>query len=349
MTDATMSLPARFASEQELEDFLSTPNADLIADLAALDGDVMILGAAGKMGPSMALLAQRAVAEGGLRKRIIAVSRFSTPGSAEALQRAGVETISADLIDAAALRRLPDAPNIVFMVGHKFGATGQEPLTWAINSFLPGLVTQRFPGSRMVAFSSGNIYPFVPTASGGCMEETAPAPVGEYAQSVLGRERIMQHFAQQLGIDLAIYRLNYAVEMRYGVLLDVATKVAHGEPVDLTMGYANVIWQGDANAYALRCLKLATRPPLVLNITGPETISVRQLAERFGRLLGREPILQGTEAPTALLNNAQRAHALLGYPRVPLGAVIGWVADWVKSGGATLGKPTKFQVRDGRF
>ncbi len=343
------SLPSHFASVKALDEFLSRPTPEVIAALHALDGDLMILGAGGKMGPSLAVLARRVCDEAGIRKRIIGVSRFGSPQARELLDRAGVETIACDLLDDAALAGLPDAPNIVTMAGMKFGATGREPQTWAMNAFLPGMVARRFQRSRFVLFSSGNVYPFSPVNAGGCTEETPPAPVGEYAMSVLGRERVFEHFTGQFGTPGVIFRLNYAVEMRYGVLLDVAQKVWAGEPVDLTMGHVNVIWQGDANALALRALAAAETPPRVLNVTGPETLSIRALAEQFGQILGRLPLLVGSEAPNALLNNAGLAHKLFGRPRIPAGQIIEWVADWVRRGGPTLGKPTKFQARDGRF
>ncbi len=341
--------PAGFDRVQELEEFMSRPTPEVIEALSALDGDLIILGVGGKMGPTLAMLARRSLDQAGVNKQVIGVSRFSTPGLAERLREAGVETISCDLMNPDALAALPEARNVIYMVGFKFGATGHESLTWAMNSFLPGMVARKFRHSRIVLFSSGNVYPLVPVLQGGCTEETPPSPVGEYAQSVLGRERIFTHFARQFDIPALIFRLNYAVEMRYGVLLDIAQKVWAGEPIDLSMGHCNVIWQGDANAYALRALTLAESPPRVLNITGPETVSVRRVALRFGELLGKEPLLMGEEQDTALLSDATQAHALLGYPKVPLGRIIEWVAHWVRSAGPTLNKPTKFQVRDGRF
>jgi nucleoside-diphosphate-sugar epimerase len=248
-----------------------------------------------------------------------------------------------------ALESLPDVPNIVYMVGHKFGTTGQEALTWALNAYLPGKVAERFCRSRIVVFSSGNVYPLTPVALGGSTESTVPGPVGEYAQSVLGRERIFEFFARQYEVPSVLFRLNYAVEMRYGVLLDVARKVWIGEPIDLSMGHVNVIWQGDANAFALRALCLTEVPPRVLNVTGPETVSVRALAKRFGELLDRRPVLVGAEQSEALLSNAGQAFRAFGYPSVALEQMIEWVAHWVIDGGMVLGKPTKYGVRDGKF
>jgi nucleoside-diphosphate-sugar epimerase len=280
---------------------------------------------------------------------VIGVARFSDPSVRDRLDRAGVETLSSDLMAEGALEALPDAPNVIYMVGHKFGTTGQEALTWALNAFLPGRVAQRYRRSRIVVFSSGNVYPLTPVSMGGPTEATPPGPVGEYAQSVLGRERIFEYYARQFEIPSVLFRLNYAVEMRYGVLLDVARKVWTGEPIDVSMGHVNVIWQGDANAYALRALDLAEVPPRALNVTGPELVSVRALAQRFGELLGRSPILSGHEQEDALLSNAGQAFRLLGYPGVALDQVIEWVAQWVVDGGPVLGKPTKYSVRDGRF
>ena len=338
-----------FASVETLEAFLSRPSPALVADVAGLDGDIMVMGAGGKMGPTLALLAQCAMEASGSGHRVIAVSRFSEPGLGERLRSAGIETIACDLVAPGALASLPLAPNVVFMVGMKFGATGQEPRTWAINSFLPGLVAERFQDSRMVAFSSGNVYPLAPVAYGGSVEETPPAPIGEYAQSVLGRERVLQFFAEQHKTPLLLFRLNYAVEMRYGVLVDIAQRVACAQPIDISMGHVNVIWQGDANTYALRALRLADVPSRILNVTGPETLSVRQIAQSFGRLLGKQPILEGVEQADALLSNAQAAHGLLGYPNVSVDQAIRWTADWIEAGLPTLDKPTKYQVRTGKF
>ena len=339
-------------TEAELDDLLSTPTPALIDDLAALRGDIVILGVGGKMGPTLARQARRAAdaadsGRGG--RRIIGVSRFSTPGLPAQLHDWGVETASADLLDPQQVASLPDAPNVVFMAGRKFGSTGGEALTWAMNAYVPALVAERYRDARIAVFSSGNVYPLMPLASGGATEATEPAPVGEYAQSVLGRERVFEHFARQHGTRVSILRLNYAIDLRYGVLLDVADHVWRGEPVDVTMGHANVIWQGDANAVALRSLTAAASPPEVLNLTGPETVSVRWLAQRFGDLLDRQPQVIGQEAPTALLNNAARCYSRFGYPTVPLDQMVQWIADWVRREGATLGKPTHFQEREGKF
>ncbi len=338
-------------NEAELDERLSRPAPELTRDLAALEGDLVILGAGGKMGPSLAMLARRGfdAADGGRRRRVIAVSRFTSGGVREPLEAVGIETIAADLLDPAAVEALPPAPNVIFMAGRKFGSTGDEALTWAMNAYMPALVAQRYRGARIAVFSSGNVYPLVPILSGGATEATPPEPVGEYAQSVLARERVFEHFARTQGTRVVLLRLNYAIDLRYGVLLDVAQRVAAGEPVDVTMGHVNVIWQGDANAIALRALRLAASPPAVLNVTGPEIVSIRWLARRFAALLGAEARISGTEAPTALLSNAARCHGLFGYPSVPLEQMIEWVAGWVRQGAPTLGKPTHFEERSGRF
>lgn len=331
---------------EELEDRLSEPTPAVVAALDALDGNLMILGAAGKMGPTLARMAKRAV---GKSRRVIAVSRFSDPTTRTSLDQHGVETLSADLLDVDALLALPDVDNIVFMAGMKFGATGNEPLTWAMNSFLPGLVCQRFTTSRIAAFSTGNVYPLTPLHQGGSIESDPPGPVGEYAQSCLGRERIFQYFAQSYDTPVSLLRLNYAVELRYGVLCDIARKVWESTPISVAMAAVNVVWQGDANAWALQSLAHASSPASIFNLAGPEQLSVRRIATQLGMLLGKEPLFEGEEVPHALLSNAQKAHCTFGYPTVPIEQILEWTAEWVKNGGPTLGKPTKFEVRDGKF
>ncbi|MCS7315620.1 MAG: NAD(P)-dependent oxidoreductase [Bryobacterales bacterium] len=336
-------------TEEELEERLSRPNPADVEFMRRLEGDLLILGVAGKMGPSLARRARRAADEAGVRMRVVGVARFSNPRVREELEAAGVETIGADLLDDDQLRALPDFPNVIYMAARKFGTTGNECLTWALNTYLPGRVAERFRRSRIVAFSSGNVYPLVPVAQGGPTEATPPDPVGEYAQSVLGRERMFEYFSARYGTPVALLRLNYAIDLRYGVLVDIARRVYERRPVQLAMGMVNVIWQGDANSVALRALGLCETPPAVLNVTGPETVSVRSLARRFGERFGVEPIFEGTEAPTALLSDASRCHRLFGYPEVSLEQMIEWVADWIRSGGALWDKPTHFEVRDGKF
>jgi nucleoside-diphosphate-sugar epimerase len=333
-------------NEQELDELLSRPRDEDFAAMQALGGDLLILGAAGKMGPTLALRAQRAMKG---RHRVIAVARFTRPAVREQLNRAGIDTIAADMLEPGALAALPDAPNVIFMAAMKFGTTGAEHMTWALNTYLPGLVAERYARSRIVAFSSGNVYPLVPVESGGATEFTPVAPLGEYAQSVLGRERMFEYGSRRHGTPGVLLRLNYASELRYGVLLDIGNKVFNRRAVDLAMGLANVIWQGDANSACLRSFAHCQSPPLALNLTGPETVSVRYLAGEFGRRFGIEPLLEGTESPTALISNASRSIELFGYPTVSVATMIDWIAGWIQMGGATLGKPTHFETRDGRF
>ena len=337
------------SSEQQLEDLLSEPTAVDARAMEGMEGDLIILGVAGKMGPSLARRARRACELAKIEKRIIGVARFSEPGVREGLERAGIETVSADLLAPGALASLPDAPNVLYMAARKFGSTGAEHLTWAMNTLLPALVAERYPAARIAAFSTGNVYPLVLAANGGATEDICPAPVGEYAQSALGRERIFEFFSRQNQTLMVMLRLNYAIDLRYGVLLDIGQKVLERRPVDVTMGHVNVIWQGDANSIALRSFRLCQSPPAVLNITGPEIVPVRWIAQQFGQSLGIEPVFQGTEADTALLSNAARCHRLFGRPAVTVEQMIEWVADWIRMGGATLAKPTHYETRDGRF
>ncbi len=337
------------ASEQQLEEVLSEPSQADARAMAEMFGDLIILGVGGKMGPSLAKRAKRACERAKYPKRIFGVARFSDPVVRQDLDSAGIETISADLLAPGALAALPDAPNVLYMAARKFGSTGAEHLTWAMNTLLPALVADRYAASRIVAFSTGNVYPLVPVGQGGANEDMATGPVGEYAQSALGRERIFQFFSERNHTPVTLLRLNYAIDLRYGVLLDIGQKIFERRPIDVTMGHVNVIWQGDANSIALRSFGMAQSPPVVLNVTGPETVPVRWIARRFGERFGVEPILEGTEAPTALLSNAGRCHNLFGYPSVTLEQMIEWVADWIGLGGATLAKPTHFETRDGRF
>jgi nucleoside-diphosphate-sugar epimerase len=337
------------ANEQQLEDLLSEPTQADARAMAEMQGDLLILGVAGKMGPSLAKRARRASELAKMPRRIIGVARFSDPGVREDLANSDIETISADLLAPGALAALPDAPNVLYMAARKFGSTGAEHLTWAMNALLPALVADRYPTSRIVAFSTGNVYPFVPVGLGGATEDTPLGPVGEYAQSALGRERIFHFFSERNHTPVMLLRLNYAIDLRYGVLLDIGQKVFERRPIDLTMGHVNVIWQGDANSVSLRSFALAQSPPAVLNLTGPETVAVRWIARRFGEHFGVEPILEGKEAETALLSNAARCHKLFGYPSVTVEQMIEWVAGWIGMGGSTLAKPTHFEARDGRF
>ncbi|MEQ1899433.1 MAG: NAD(P)-dependent oxidoreductase [Devosia sp.] len=333
-------------SVAELEQKLSEPSAALIADMSRLDGDIVVLGAGGKLGPSLIRLALRAVARS---RKVIAVSRFGDASLSQSLSDAGAQIVSADITDEAALSALPDVKNVIFLVGSKFGSTGKEAETWYTNAYLPGRVAERYKSSRIVALSTGNVYPFTLIGSGGPTEDTPPGPVGEYAMSCLGRERVFTHFARKHDSGLALIRLNYAVEMRYGVLIDIARAVHAGTPVDVTMAAVNVIWQGYANEAILRSLHHASTAPFILNIAGPETLSVRQLAIAMGKILGKEPLFTGTEAANALLSNSAKCIELFGYPSVPLGQLVEWTARWIEAGLPLLGKPTGFQKRDGKF
>jgi nucleoside-diphosphate-sugar epimerase len=314
-----------------------------------MEGDLLVLGVGGKMGPGLAHMARRAFDRAGGRRRVIGVARFSSPDLEKQLQWRGVETIRCDLLDEAALQRLPDVANVLFLAGMKFGATGQESLTWAMNTHLPALVCRKFACSRIVAFSTGNVYGLVPANSGGSVETDAPAPVGEYAMSCLGRERIFEHFSRTGGTRVVLLRLNYACDLRYGVLVDLAQRILAGTPIDLGMSWFNTLWQGDANAMTLRCFEHAASPPLVLNLTGPELLNVCETGERLGELLGRRPIFAGAESPTALLSDARRAFGLFGPPEVTADELLRWVAEWLRQGQPTLNKPTHFEARDGKF
>ena len=336
-------------TEAELEELLSTPSEEDIAFLSKLEGDLIIVGVGGKIGPCLAQRAGRAAQASGAKIRIFGTDIHCEDLDADLMQAAGVEILCVNLLEPEDFATLPDAPNVIFMAGRKFGSTGQERLTWAMNVYVPALIAERYHNSRIVAFSSGNIYPFMPVITGGATEETAPSPLGDYAQSVLGRERMFEYFSARYGTPVTLLRLNYAIDLRYGVLVDIGSKVFEGRSVDVTAGAANVIWQGDVNSIALRSLAHCQSPPFILNVTGPETLSIRALAERFGEIFGKKPVLEGQEAPTALLNNAARCFRLFGYPSVAVDQMIEWTAQWIKMGGANLGKPTHFETRNGKF
>ncbi len=347
--DCSTAIPDTIRNVDELDLLLSNPPQGVVDTFSRLEGDVIVLGVAGKMGPTLAWMARRAFDAAGRRdRRVLGVARFTNAESESWLRDRGIETIRCDLLEPDALERLPEVTNVVSMFAMKFGSTGREYQTWAMNSFLPGMVALRYRRSRIVAFSTGNVYGLVPASSGGSTESDPPRPVGEYAMSCLGRERILEHFSRTLGIPMALIRLNYATELRYGVLVDLAARCLR-EPIDLSMGFFNVIWQADANAIALKALEHVATPPLVLNVTGPETLGVRQVAERFAARLGLPLELRGTEAPDALLSDAGLCRRLFGPPQLGAGRLIDLTADWLKGGGPTLDKPTHFEARDGRF
>ena len=333
----------------ELETRLSEPSKRLIDDIARIEGDIMILGLGGKMGPTLAKLAKKAVDASGSNKKIMGASRFSDKDLFKELTDFGIECIKVDLLNDDTLMELPEAKNIIYMAGNKFGTSGNEHFTWAMNAYLPGRVSEKYKNSKIVVFSTGNVYPLMPIESGGANEDVKPSPIGEYAQSCLGRERIFEHFCVKNGVEMVLSRLNYAIDLRYGVLLEVANMVMNNKPIDLRMGFANVIWQGDANEYAIRSLLHCESPAKKLNITGPETISVKWLAKEFGNLFDKNPIFENKPAKTALLNDATQLYKLFGNPLVSLDEMIKWTANWVENGGKQLGKPTHFQERKGDF
>jgi nucleoside-diphosphate-sugar epimerase len=339
----------RITTDAELEEFLSRPSDADAEAMAQLDGDLLILGAGGKMGPSLARRARRAAQKAGVQKKILAVARFSDKNLRESLGSDGIDTLVADLLEPGALAKLPDIPNVIFMAARKFGTTGSEELTWAMNTFLPGLVAERYRSARIVTFSTGNVYPLQHATQGGATESTPVAPESEYAQSVLGRERMFEYGSRRWHTPVTILRLNYAIDLRYGVLLDIATAVFEGRPVSLRMPLVNVIWQGDANSACLRSFAHCQSPPLVLNISGPETLSVRYLAEEFARRFKVQPLSTSDEMPSALLSNGAKAHQLFGYPSVTVSEMIDWTAAWISAGGSRSDKPTHFEIRDGKF
>ncbi|WP_426435250.1 NAD-dependent epimerase/dehydratase family protein [Bradyrhizobium genosp. P] len=339
------TLPDTIPDIAELDDLLCRPSQALIDDLGKVDGDIMILGVAGKMGPTLAALAKRAAPD----RHVIGVARFSDRSVQDWLQSRGVATINCDLLDEAAIGALPKSPNVIFMAGRKFGAEGDLSLTWAMNAHVPALVAQAFARSRIVAFSTGCVYPFVPVDGKGSDEEMAPNPPGEYAQSCVGRERMFEYFSRQFATPGRLFRLNYAIDMRYGVLHDIATKVLTGKPIDVSLGHVNFIWQGDAAAQALRCLAHCDTPTSPINVSGHEILAVRDLAAKFGQRFGRTPVIVGKEEPTAWLTNTAQAVKLFGLPVVDTDQLVAWTADWVARSMPNLGKPTKYEVRDGRY
>jgi len=331
--------------ERGLEDILSEPTERTKKVVAGLGGDIAVLGAGGKMGPTLAMMLKKASSG----KKIYAVSRFSDKEARSRIQQAGINVIGADLLDDSLYSRLPNVENVFYLAGMKFGATGNQPLTWALNSFLPALVARHYKNARIVVFSTGNVYPLVDINSGGASEETAPDPLGEYAQSCLGRERMFQYFSQLYDTPVTIVRLNYANEPRYGIIVDLTLKILNDEPIDLTMGAVNLIWQRDANDYIIQAMSLAQSPPAILNVTGPDIVLIRQLAEQIGKVLDKEPKFVSHEAQTALLSNASRCFSVFGYPKTTLDEMVSVIVKWVTAGKKVYDKPTKYDVRDGKF
>ncbi len=339
------SLPDLIRTEEELEELISRPTQGLIDDLAGLEGDIVVLGVAGKVGPSLARMAKRAAPH----KRVIGVARFSEPGLREQLEGWGIETIRCDLLDAAAVAALPEAANVIYMAGKKFGTNDDPSFAWAMNTMVPATVAEHYRNARIVAFSTLCVYPFGVVAHNGWDESVQPRPVGDYANSCVGRERAFEYGSRKYGTPGRLARLNYAIDLRYGVLHDIATWVRNGEPVKIATGHASVIWQGDSNAQILRCLAHATTPTSPINIGGPEQASVRAIANAFGAIFGRAPIFEGEEQPTGWINSTYQAQRLFGYPNVPLARMIDWVAHWVGNDMAKYDKPTRYEVRDGLF
>jgi len=338
-----------FENEAALDEALSRPSAATIELMSRLKGDILVLGVAGKMGLTLARMAVRAAQEAGVKKRVVGVARFSDADARNQLEACGVETIQCDLLDRHAVMALPRLQNAIFMAGRKFGTGGSEDVTWAMNTLVPANVCEHLPESRIVAFSTGCVYPLVTATSGGCDESVPPVPVGEYAQSCLGRERVFEYYSRKNGTPVCLYRLNYAIDMRYGVLHDIGAAIIEGRPVDASVGVFNMIWQGDANNRALLCLDHCASPAAIMNITGTDILSTRDVAETLGRLLDKPVTFQGQDRGVAYLNNAARAARLFGPSTVSNDDLIQWQADWLLHGGRSLGKPTHFEVNNGKF
>ena len=348
-----MELPELIENEEQLDELLSRPTPEVVDTFRRLDGDVLFLGAGGKMGPSMARMARRACTQlesgGASPRRIMAVSRFSNPAARAELEGHGVECIACDLLDPTQRAKLPDAPNVVYMTGTKFGSTGNEALAWAMNAYLPGAIAEQYKDSCIAAFSTGNVYGLVPVHSGGSLESDTLNPDGDYAMSCVGRERVFSHFSKVNGTPVSLICLNYACELRYGVLVDLAQQVWRGDCIDVSMGYFNILWQGDANALSLCTLADAACPARRINVTGAEILKTREVCKRFGELMDKSVSFKGTESQDALLNNASWAVDRYGAPMVNAERLIQWIAHWILSDGSTLAKPTHFEVRDGVY
>ncbi len=336
-------------TEEKLDTLLTTPSDALVENVKKIKGDIMVLGAGGKMGPTLCILAKNAIEKAGVQKRVIAVSRFTDPIATELLHKNNVETISCDLLNTEQLRALPETENIIYMAGRKFGTDGSEWKTWAMNATLPAFVAEKFQKSNIVVFSSGNIYPIVPLSGGGCSEEDKVGPIGEYTMSCLARERAFEYAANHYGTKIFMYRLNFAVDLRYGVLYDMADRIMKGEPISIATPVLNCIWQGSANEIAIRGLLHAESPAKIMNVTGPETVSIQKTAKMLGKILGKEPIFEGEPGNDAYLNDSAEAMETFGYPAVSIRTLIRWQAEWILDGGRALGKPTHFEERKGSY
>ena len=330
---------------EDLEGVLSNPSKEVTAEISGLPGDIVVLGAGGKMGPTLAMMLKKAAS----RKTVYAVSRFSDPAVRDRLEKADIKTVAIDLLDETCYHQLPEVENVYFLAGMKFGATGKQPLTWAMNAFVPGLAARHYRHSRMVVFSTGNVYPFADNSTNGCKEDATPAPIGEYAQSCLGRERMFQYFSEGNDTPMALVRLNYANEPRYGIIVDLALKIMRGEPIDLTTGVVNLIWQRDANDYIARAISIADSPPAIINVAGPEKIMVRELVEKIAQMLNKKTKFINDQGPTSLLSDASYCFKKFGYPKTSLDEMVTLIVKWVSSGKELLNKPTKYEVRDGKF
>jgi len=336
-------------NERALVEHLSTPDEGVVKTMANLSGDLLLLGAAGKIGHPLALMARRALQEAGSKHKVIAVSRFSSPDSRKQFEDDGITTIQCDMTDTTAVRKLPDASDVIYLVGQKFGtAAGNESTTWVMNAYVPGIVAERWKDSRIAAYSSGNVYAYVAADSNGPQEDGKLGPIGEYAQSVIGRERVFEYFSRQNGTPLTTIRLNYAQEPRYGVLVDIGVQVLEGKTIDVTQGHANVVWAGDCNRVTLRCLDIAASPPRILNLAGPK-VTVREIATKFGERFGKKPTFKGTESPMSMLNNGKFCWETFGAPQFGVDDMVEYIASWLEAGNGTWNKPTHFEVRDGKF
>lgn len=336
-------------TEESLIEKLSKPSPETTGMMKSLKGDIIILGVGGKIGVSLAMTAIRAIRESGVKKKVIGVSRFSDESARRQLEEYGIETIACDLSDYASVAKLPDVENVIFMAGRKFGTSDKKGLTWVMNVNVPGIVAERYKNSRIVAFSTGCVYPLISVKEEGSAEDDPVDPVGEYAQSCLGRERVFEHYSETFGTKVCLFRLNYAIDLRYGVLFDIASSVYNDEPVDITVGYFNCIWQGDVNNRALLCLDQCTAPANILNVTGPEIVSTKEVAERFGKLFGKDVKFTGEKGDLNYLSDPSKSIGLFGYPKITLETMLEWTAEWIEEGGYSLGKPTHYEVNDGKY